>query len=57
MKKWLIEWETDYCDNFPELSGETVIEAENEVEAVQKFTANSLSKQIIIGVHEIEERN
>lgn len=57
MKKWLIEWETDYCDKFPELSGETVIEAENEVEAVQKFTANSLSKQIIIGVHEIEERN
>ena len=57
VKKWLIEWETDYCDNFPEKSGECVIEAETEHEAVRKFSKNSASKQIIIGIHEIKERN
>ena len=56
MKKWLIEWETDYCENFPERSGECVIEAETEDEATEKFYKNSVSKQIIIGIHEIEER-
>lgn len=55
MKKYLIEWETDYCDNFPERSGECVIEAKTEDEAVEKFHKNSASKQIIIGIR--EERN
>ena len=39
MKKFLIEWETDFCDNFPERMGEHVIEAENENEAIRKFNA------------------
>lgn len=52
MKKFLIEWETDYCDDFPERSGECVIEAETEDEAAQKFWKNAASKQIITGIYE-----
>lgn len=57
MKKYLIEWETDYCDNFPERSGETIIEAETENEAAQKFYKTSISKAVIIGIHERIKEN
>ena len=53
MKKYLILWETDYCDNFSELSGETIIEAENEEDAKQKFYKGTLSKAIIFDIQEI----
>ena len=52
MKKYLIEWETDYCEDFPEKSGECVIEAESEEEAAQKFYKNSVSKAIIFNIQE-----
>lgn len=52
MKKYLIEWETDYCDNFPEKSGECVIEAEFEEDAAKEFYKNSVSKAIIINIQE-----
>lgn len=55
MKRWIVEWETDYCDDFPERSGKCVIEAETEDEAEKKFYEISSSKAIIIGIH--EERN
>ena len=55
MKKYLIEWETDYCDDFPERRGTFPVEAESEEEAAKKFHEMSFSKAIIIGIH--EERN
>lgn len=56
MKKYLIEWETDYCDAFPERSGEYPIEADSEEEAAKKFYEMSSSKAIIIGIHEEERK-
>ena len=53
MKKYLIEWETDYCDNFPERSGETIIEAANEDEAAQRFYETKLIKACILRVSEV----
>lgn len=37
MKKYLIEWETCYCEDFPEKMGEYIVEAENEKEAIKDF--------------------
>ena len=53
MKKFLIEWETDFCDNFPERMGEHVIEAENENEAIRKFNALKIQKACISRVEEV----
>ena len=33
MKKFMIEWETDFCDDFPEIVGTEIVEAETEEEA------------------------
>ena len=35
MKRFYIEWETDFCDSFPERRGSVEIEAENETEAIR----------------------
>lgn len=56
MKRYLIVYESDYCDDFPELFGECVIEAESKDEAKRKFYEDSDSKTFIISIHE-EERN
>ena len=37
MKKYLISWETCYCEDYPEESGAYVVEAENEEEARKGF--------------------
>lgn len=37
MKKFLISWETCYCEDYPEESGAYVVEAENEEEARKGF--------------------
>ena len=37
MKKYLIEWETCYCEEYPEKQGEYIVEAENKNEAAKKF--------------------
>ena len=55
MKKWLIEWETDYCDDFPEKSGDCVIDAETEKEAAERFNSLKIPKAIITNIK--EERN
>ena len=52
MKEYLIEWETDYCDDFPERRGQCIIQAENEDQARTIFYARSFSKAIIINVTE-----
>lgn len=52
MKKYIITWETDYCDNFPERSGETPIEAESEKEAIEKFKELKIPKANILDVSE-----
>ena len=52
MKKYLIEWETDFCDNFPERSGECVVEAETEKEAAEKFYDLKIPKSIIMNIQE-----
>lgn len=57
MKKFLIEWETDYCDDFPERRGEYIIEAENEQEAANKFYLMSFSKAVIINITERNKTN
>ena len=53
MKKFLIEWETDYCDSFPEQWGQEIIEAENEDEAIQKFNDLKIRKACIGFVGEV----
>ena len=52
MKKYLIEWETDFCDNSPELSGECIVTATNEQEARKIFNSHSHAKQQIINITE-----
>lgn len=37
MKKFLIEWETCYCEDYPEKQGSYITEAENEHEAAKTF--------------------
>ena len=53
MKKYLIFWETDYCDDFPENMGETEIEALSEEEAEIKFNALKIPKAIAYRITEI----
>lgn len=53
MKKFLIEWETDYCDSFPEQSGQEIIEAETEDEALKKFYALKIRKACVGYVGEV----
>lgn len=38
MKKYLIEWETCYCEDYPEKRGAYIVEAENEEEAEKSLT-------------------
>ena len=55
MKKYTIEWETDFCEDFPEKNGFCTVEANSEDEAAQKFYAKGIIKAVIIGI--TEERN
>ena len=50
MKKYIIFWETDYCDDFPEKSGDCVIEAMSEDEAIKKFNEIKIPKASIIEI-------
>ena len=52
MKNYLVEWETDYFDDFPERRGECTIQAKNEEQAKTIFYAHSSSKAIIINITE-----
>ena len=53
MKKWLIEWETCYCEDFPERQGSYIVEAENEQEAAKTF---NIFHAVIIGISEVKEK-
>lgn len=55
MKRFYIEWETDFCDNFSEISDSVVIEAENETEAIRKFRDMKIQKGCISRVIDITE--
>lgn len=52
MKLFEIEWETDFCEDYPERRGETLIEAETEEEAIKKFKALKIQKAIIFNIYE-----
>lgn len=55
MKKYIIFWETDFCDNFPERMGDVEIEAESEDEAIKKFNALKIQKGNIYRIDEVTE--
>lgn len=55
MKNFLIEWETDYCDNFPEHFGELTVEAESENEAIEKFYSMNIRKACLSRVTEVNK--
>lgn len=52
MKRYLIEWETDFCEDFPEAFGEVLIEAETEEEAAEKFYALKIPVSVIMNIEE-----
>lgn len=54
MKKYIIFWETDYCDNFPERMGEIEIEANSEEEAKEKFYQTKPTRAIIYRIQEVK---
>jgi hypothetical protein len=50
MKKYAIEWETCYCEDYPESSGVQYVEAENEEQAEKKF---NVFHAVILGISEV----
>lgn len=55
MRKYLIYWGTDYCDNFTERTGIEEIEAETEEEAEKKFSDLKIPKAIIYRIEKETE--
>lgn len=53
MKKYLIYWGTDYCEDYPERTGIDEIEAETEEEAEKKFYDRKIPKAIAYRIIEI----
>jgi hypothetical protein len=51
LKKYLIEWETCYNEDFPEQRGEMIVEAINEEEAAKQF---DVFHAVIIGISEVK---
>jgi hypothetical protein len=49
MAKYLVEWETDYGEGV-ELSGETIINANSEEEARNKFRERKIPKACIFNI-------
>lgn len=54
MAKFLINWETDFGDNYPELAGVCVVTANDEQEAAKIFNSISSPKQIITNIRKEE---
>ena len=52
MKKYLVEWETCYCEDYPERQGSYVVEAENEEEAAKTLT---VYHAVVTNVSEVKE--
>ncbi len=57
MKTFIIEWETDYCDDFPERRGTSIVMADTEDEAARKFAELKITKACIMNITEREENN
>lgn len=53
MKKWLIEWETCFCEDFPERQGEYTVQAENKQEAVKSF---NIFHAVITRISEVKKQ-
>lgn len=53
MKKYLIYWGTDYCEDYPERTGVDEIEAETEEEAEKKFYDLKIPKAIAYRITKI----
>ena len=51
MKKYLIEWETCYCEDYPEQQGEYIVQAENKQAAIKKF---NIFHAIITNISEVK---
>ncbi len=54
MKRFEIDWETCFCEDFPEKIGTSVIEAETEEEAKEIFYKNTVCT-IIMNIKESED--
>ena len=52
LKKYRIEWETCYDEDFPDEMGETIVEAINEKEAIKKF---NVFHAVITRISEVKE--
>jgi len=48
--KYLVEWETCYCEDYPEQSGSYTVEANNIQEVVDKF---NMFHAVIINISEV----
>lgn len=51
MRVFTLEWETDFCDDFPEVRGTTTIEANTEAEALEKYKALRNPKTIVFNIY------
>lgn len=51
MKKYLIEWETCFCEDYPERLGAYIVEAENEEEAAKTF---NVFHAVITSIREVK---
>ena len=52
MKTYLIEYETCYCEDYPETMGSYTVEAENEEEAAKSF---NVFHAVITRISEVKE--
>ena len=52
LKTFRIEWETCYCEDYPEQTGEMIVEAVDKDEAVKKF---NLLHAVITRISEVKE--
>lgn len=52
MKEYIVEYTTDFCDDFPEIIGQCFIKANSVDEAEKKFNDLKKFKTIISNVYE-----
>lgn len=58
MKEFVVEWETCYCEDYPEVCGSTVIKAETEEEATEKFISDKRNAyKAILSVYPYENES
>lgn len=52
MKEYVVEYTTDFCDDFPERIGHYFIKANSVDEAEKKFSELKIFKSVISNVYE-----